>query len=154
MTLRLGIAVAICLCMAAAATAQVVRFETTAGSFDMVLNPTKNPQLQGHVDNMLDYIERESYKGSWINRAAEGFVLQMGQFFSLTKRPPMTEDMVRRVRQFDPVPWQAWNSRDLNTVGTVAMGLSAPGGVTDPDSATASFFVNVGRQRSPKCQDV
>src|SRR3954463_8416789 len=83
--------------LSAPASAQVVRFETTMGDFNMVLNPTKNPLLQGHVDNMLDYVNRESYNGSWINRAEEGFVLQMGQFFSLTERPPITEDMVRRV---------------------------------------------------------
>ncbi len=62
--------------MASGAAAQVVRFETTMGDFDMVLNPTNNSKLQGHVDNMLEYIERETYTGTWINRADAGFVLQ------------------------------------------------------------------------------
>ena len=147
MSLRLGIAVAICLCIAGGATAQVVRFETTMGNFDMVLNPTNNSKLQGHVDNMLDYIERESYKGSWINRADTGFVLQMGGFYSMTKRAPMTSESVRSVQSFTPVEGEpaAENPGLSNTVGTVALALSGlPTGGTNQNSGTTSFFVNVG----------
>ena len=98
MTLRLGIAVAICLCMAGGAAAQVVRFETTMGDFDMVLNPTHNSVLQNHVDNMLDYVNRETYTGTWINRAAKDFVLQMGGFYSQTLLPQFSNDQVRNLR--------------------------------------------------------
>src|SRR5215213_7098997 len=140
MALRSGIAVAICLCLAGGATAQVVRFETTMGDFDMVLNPTHNSKLQAHVDNMLDYIERESYKGSWINRADTGFVLQMGGFYSMTKRPPITSDSVRSIRAFNPVPGEpaVENPGLSNTVGTVALALSgkADGSGTNQDSGT------------------
>ena len=103
MTLRLGIAVAICMCMAGGAAAQVVRFETTMGNFDMVLNPTNNPVLQNHVDNMLDYIERETYTGTWINRAPSDFVLQMGGFYSQTLKPQFSIDQVRNIRSFAPI---------------------------------------------------
>src|SRR3954451_8287810 len=103
MALRSGIAVAICLCLAGGAPAQVVRFETTMGNFDMVLNPTHNSKLQGHVDNMLDYIERETYKGSWINRDDTGFVLQLGGFFWVLNPPPMTSESVRSIQSFAPV---------------------------------------------------
>jgi cyclophilin family peptidyl-prolyl cis-trans isomerase len=147
MALRSGIAIAICLCLAGGATAQVVRFETTMGDFDMVLNPTHNSKLQAHVDNMLDYIERESYKGSWINRADPGFVLQMGGFYSMTKRTPLTSDSVRSIQSFAPVAGEpaVENPGLSNTVGTVSLALSGlPTGGTNQNSGTTSFFVNVG----------
>ena len=53
---RFAFTLVICLGLALSASAQVVRFETTAGEFDMVLNPTNNLVLQGHVDNMLSYV--------------------------------------------------------------------------------------------------
>src|SRR4051794_24618011 len=147
MALRSGIAVAICLCLAGGATAQVVRFETTMGDFDMVLNPTHNSKLQAHVDNMLDYINRESYKGSWINRADTGFVLQMGGFYSMTKRAPITSDSVRSIQSFAPVPGEpaAENPGLSNTIGTVSLALSGLAtGATNQNSGTTSFFVNLG----------
>ncbi|MEX2310109.1 MAG: peptidylprolyl isomerase [Pirellulales bacterium] len=144
MALRLGIALAICLGMAATASAQVVRFETTAGNFDMVLNPTNNALLQGHVDNMVHYVENGNYNGSWINRAGEtetgeNFVLQMGGFFSHTKRTPMTIDSTRPVAAFAPVTGQPMISGLSNTVGTVSLAL--PG--SNPNGGTSSFFVNL-----------
>jgi cyclophilin family peptidyl-prolyl cis-trans isomerase len=148
MALRSGIAIAICLCLAGGATAQVVRFETTMGDFDMVLNPTHNSKLQAHVDNMLDYVERESYKGSWINRAASDFVLQMGGFYSMTKRTPLTSDSVRSIQSFVPVAGEpaAENPGLSNTVGTVSLALSGlPTGGTNQNSGTTSFFVNLGK---------
>src|SRR3954453_18353663 len=67
-----------------AAAQQVVRFETTAGDFDMVLNPTNNQFLGDYAQNMVNYVQNNSYLGTWINRADTGFVLQMGGFFSNT----------------------------------------------------------------------
>ncbi len=85
------------------ASGQVVRFQTTVGDFDMVLNPTNNPVLQGHVDNMLEYVDADRYRGSWINRAAENFVLQMGGFYSHTQRVPMTIEHTHSVGSFGNV---------------------------------------------------
>ena len=144
MALRVGIALAICLGIASTAAAQVVRFETSIGHFDMVLNPTDNPLLEGHAANMLQYIENGNYNGSWINRAAENFVLQMGGFFSHTKRPPLTSDSTRPVATFDPVPGRPMISGLSNTLGTVSLALpSGPGGAL-PDAGTSSFFINLG----------
>jgi cyclophilin family peptidyl-prolyl cis-trans isomerase len=132
--------------LAGGAAAQVVRFETTMGNFDMVLNPTHNSKLQAHVDNMVDYVQRQSYKGSWINRADTGFVLQMGGFYSMTKRPPMTSDSVRSIQSFAPVPGEpAQENPGLsNTIGTVSLALSGNQSGTNQDSGTTSFFVNLG----------
>jgi peptidyl-prolyl cis-trans isomerase A (cyclophilin A) len=143
MASRFGILVVICLCMTSAAAAQVVRFETTMGNIDMVLNPTNNPLLQGQVDNFLHYIDTNRYLGSWVNRAGKGtdgsdFVLQMGELFSHTKRPPLTIDSTRFVATFDPVQHVEQTGLS-NTVGTVSLALS--GG--NPDSGTSSFFINL-----------
>jgi cyclophilin family peptidyl-prolyl cis-trans isomerase len=123
-----------------------VRFETSLGDFDMVLNPTNNPRLQAHVDNMLQYVEGGFYGSSWINRADEGFVLQMGGFFSDTKRPPMTLASTRPVPTFAPVPGEPASTFTglSNTAGTVALALPGGAGGTNQDGGTSSFFINLG----------
>jgi cyclophilin family peptidyl-prolyl cis-trans isomerase len=151
MASRLGIVVAIYLCMAGGATAQVVRFETTVGDFDMVLNPTHNAALQGYVDNFLNYVDQNRYLGSWINRADKNkdgsdFVLQMGGFFSNTKRPPLTIDSTRPVATLAPVKGAPAAENGLsNTIGTVALALPGAGnGRAFADEGTSSFFINMG----------
>jgi cyclophilin family peptidyl-prolyl cis-trans isomerase len=151
MALRVGLAVVICLCASAVAPAQVVRFQTTMGDFDMVLNPTNNTKLQAHVDNMLDYVERGSYNGVWINRSdrldnGTPFVLQMGGFYSMTARPIGSSINARSVRSFTPVPGEpaSENPGLSNTVGTVSLALSGGANGTNQNSGTNSFFVNAG----------
>jgi len=146
MTSRIGILLTCCLC-ATPAVAQVVRFQTSVGDFDMVLNPTNNPRLQNHVDNLLRYVEENRYQGVWINRAAEGFVLQMGSFYAHTKRPPLTIESTRPVAPFEPVVGvpAAQISGLSNTLGTVSLALPGDGrGGTDRNGGTSSFFVNLG----------
>jgi cyclophilin family peptidyl-prolyl cis-trans isomerase len=143
---RLSLALALFALLAPSASAQVVRFETTVGDFDMVLNPTNNPRLQGHVDNMVRYAEANSYRGSWINRAAENFVLQMGGFFSHTKRVPIDIASTRPVATFAPVAGEPASTISglSNTIGTVSLALPGDGmGGTNQDAGTSSFFVNL-----------
>jgi cyclophilin family peptidyl-prolyl cis-trans isomerase len=112
----------------------------------MVLNPRNDARLQGHVDNLLQYVENNSYNGSWINRADTGFVLQMGGFFAQTKRPGFTIAQTRSVDAFTPVPGEPASTFTglSNTVGTVAMALPGlPTGGTNQDGGTSSFFVNL-----------
>jgi cyclophilin family peptidyl-prolyl cis-trans isomerase len=130
-----------------AAGQDVVRFETSLGDFDMVLNPTNNPLLFAHADNMLRYVEDNRYRASWINRADENFVLQMGGFYSHTKRPPLTINSTRQVVPFDPVQGEpaAEFSGLSNTMGTVSLALPGDGmGGTNQDAGTSSFFINLG----------
>ena len=146
MVLRFAFALGTCLLTALPATAQqVVRFDTSIGSFDMVLNPTNNPLLDGHADNLLSYVEGNRYNGSWINRANENFVLQMGGFFSHTKRPPPTIASTRPVATFGTVDGEPAETIPglSNTVGTVALALPGGAGGTDQDGGTSSFFVNL-----------
>lgn len=143
MLARVSFATLMLCSLAASASAQVVRFETTVGSFDMVLNPTNNARLQGHVDNMLAYVKNNSYNSSWINRADTGFVLQMGGFHSHTKRPPMTIDSTRPVDSFTPIQGEPGITGLSNTVGTVALALPGGAGGTNQDGGSSSFFVNL-----------
>jgi cyclophilin family peptidyl-prolyl cis-trans isomerase len=140
------LALAVAALFAAVASAQVVRFQTTVGDFDMVLNPTNNARLQAHVDNMLEYVESDRYRGSWINRAAENFVLQMGGFYSHTLRVPDNIINTHAVGSFGNVPGEpaTENPGLSNTVGTVALALSGlPTGGTNQNSGSSSFFINL-----------
>jgi cyclophilin family peptidyl-prolyl cis-trans isomerase len=149
MFLRVIAAFVLCaIVLPSSATAQVVRFETTMGDFDMVLNPTNNPRLQAHADNMVQYVEENRYRASWINRADEGFVLQMGGFYSHTRRPPLTIDSTRQVVPFAPVPGEPGIAGLSNTVGTVSLALPGGAGGTNQDAGTSSFFINLGNNSS------
>jgi peptidyl-prolyl cis-trans isomerase A (cyclophilin A) len=142
---RIGLLMLLGLVCAPSAVAQVVRFETSVGDFDMVLNPTNNEFLDLHTANMLAYVNDGRYDASWINRADEGFVLQMGGFYSHTRRPPITIASTRPVATFDPVLGFPTELTGLsNTSGTVSLALPGDGmGGTDEDAGTSSFFVNL-----------
>ncbi len=142
---RLCFVIALCVLLVSSASAQVVRFQTSVGDFDMVLNPTDNPILQDYVDNFVRYVENNSYNSSWINRAPNGFVLQMGGFYSHTRRPPPTIQSTRPLATFNPVIGQPASEIGLsNTLGTVALALPGDGmGGTNEDAGTSSFFVNL-----------
>ncbi len=129
------------------AMAQTVRFDTNVGTFDLELNPTGNPNLQGHVDNMIAYVEAGRYDLTVINRAAEGFVMQMGGFQLDTLLLPDNFSDFPSVTPFAPVFVDADNDGTvdfdvtnlLNTRGTVSLALSATA-----NTGTSSFFVNIG----------
>jgi len=142
---RISCASFFCLLVASVASAQVVRFETSVGDFDMVLNPTNNPLLQGHVDNLISYVDAKRYNCSVINRADTGFVLQMGSFMPNTLRPPTTVEGFKNITTFAPIEGHPAAETGLsNTVGTVAMALPGDGmGGTNQDAGTSSFFVNL-----------
>ncbi|HEX4414272.1 MAG TPA: peptidylprolyl isomerase [Lacipirellulaceae bacterium] len=151
MVYRFGLLVILVISMAVPAEAQrVVRFETTEGDFDMVLNPTNNSALDDYAQNLLNYVQNNAYLGSWINRAAKNqdgsaFVLQMGGFFSHTKRPPPTVNSIGIVNQtFADVPGQPAQGLGFsNTVGTVSLALPQNSdGSTNQNAGSTSFFIN------------
>jgi cyclophilin family peptidyl-prolyl cis-trans isomerase len=145
MNSRIVLTLVVCCGFVSSAAAQVVRFETTQGDFDMVLNPMNITALQEHVENMLRYVEDNKYLGSWINRADTGFVLQMGGFFAHTKRPVVSQDGIHSVQRFSDVieGHPAVETGLSNTVGTVSLALSGGQGGTNQDSGSNSFFVNL-----------
>lgn len=149
-----------CLTLAAAlvavsstASAQTVRFQTSVGAFDMLLNPTNNDDLQPLVDNMLANIAAGVYRQSVINRADSGadgdpFVLQLGGFVTdLFDAASVPVGGFDSVNSFDPVTVDADGDGQVdfdttgltNSVGTVSLALSAAG----PNSGSSSFFVNL-----------
>jgi len=129
------------------ASAQIVRFDTTVGTFDMVLNPTFNENLQPHVNNLLAYVNSGRYNRTVINRAAEDFVLQLGGFQAPFLSVPENFDAFPSVPAFDPVIVDANGDGQVdfdttgltNTRGTVTLALS-----NNPNTGTSSFFVNLG----------
>src|SRR5262245_58239081 len=149
---RIGAAALLCLSLPLAAQAQTVRFHTSVGSFDMVLNPTNDANLQPLVDNIVAYIGLGRYHYTAINRAADGnpgtaddFVLQMGSFLGF---PPTTGDflgLVQEVKRLSPVITDANGDGQVdftaqsNQRGTVSLALSSVG----PNSGTSSFFINL-----------
>jgi cyclophilin family peptidyl-prolyl cis-trans isomerase len=131
------------------ACGQVVRFETSAGNFDVVLNPTNHPRLQGHVDNFLQYVTSGRYDGTVINRADEDFVLQMGSFRTASSDVPDTAGGFLPIETFAPVMGvPAYEVGLSNTVGTVGLALSSGPNGTNEDSGTSSFYINLGTNSS------
>ncbi|TWT95858.1 Peptidyl-prolyl cis-trans isomerase B [Botrimarina colliarenosi] len=139
---------ALVLAFAAASPAQTIRFQTSAGAFDMLLNPTGNADLQPLVDNMIANVGAGVYHNSVVNRAVDDFVLQIGSFQAdsalLGDVPQFGFDSTK---SFDPVIVDSngdgqvdFNTSGLtNTIGTVSLALSSAG----PNSGSASFFINL-----------
>ncbi len=143
---RIGCAAVLLLILQTGAAAQIMRFDTSVGSFDMELNPTNDANLQPLVDNIVAYIGLGRYHYTAINRAADGFVLQMGSFLGF---PPTQNDflgLLQEIRRLDPVIVDDDMDGTVdftalsNTRGTVSLALSSAG----PNSGTSSFFINVG----------
>src|SRR5215213_3042096 len=151
---RIGAAAALLLVIQSGAVAQTMRFTTNVGSFDMVLNPTNDPNLQPLVDNIVAYIGLGRYHFSAVNRAADGnagtaddFVLQMGGFMGFPPLPELWPSLNTPIDKLnDGVVVDADGDGQVdftalsNTRGTVSLALSAG----NPNSGTSSFFVNLG----------
>lgn len=144
---RIFCATAIALLSTAGLSAQTIRFDTNVGTFDMVLNPTGNPFLQNHVDNILAYTETGRYDLTVINRAATNFVLQMGGFRAPFLTLPSSFSAFPSVVADDPVIVDADKDGNIdfdignlsNTRATVSLALSS----NNANSGTSSFFINL-----------
>lgn len=114
----------------------------------MLLNPTNNDDLQPLVDNMLANVAAGVYRSSVVNRAPEGFVLQLGGFVTDSFDPNAVPfGGFAGVDNFDPVTVDANNDGQVdfdtteltNSIGTVSLALAAG----NPNSGTSSFFVSL-----------
>lgn len=101
-----------------------VTFETNLGSFEIALEDDKAPKT---VENFLRYVDDKHYDGTVFHRVIPGFMAQGGGYDGALERRPV----------HDPVENEADNGLK-NARGTVAMARTS-----DPNSATAQFFVNV-----------
>jgi len=122
----LAVIVAAVLASAAAtsAFAQKVNVTTSLGDIVVELNAAKAPKT---VDNFLQYVRAGQYDGTVFHRVIENFMIQGGGF-----SPELKEKPTRA-----PIPLESRNGLS-NSRGTLAMARTS-----DPNSATAQFFINL-----------
>jgi peptidyl-prolyl cis-trans isomerase B (cyclophilin B) len=109
--------------------AQVVVFDTSSGVIEMTLNAEKAPIT---VKNFLNYVKSGHYDGTIFHRVINNFMIQGGGFDQQMNEKPTKA----------PIKNEASNGL-LNQVGTIAMARTS-----DPNSATAQFFINVNDNAS------
>ncbi len=108
----------------APAFAQKVRLATTAGDIVVELDAAKSPKS---VANFLQYVKAGHYDGTIFHRVIPNFMIQGGG---------MTPDMKEKETRA-PIGLESRNGL-TNQRGTLAMARTS-----DPNSATAQFFINV-----------
>ncbi|WP_420992553.1 peptidylprolyl isomerase [Cupriavidus sp. 30B13] len=101
-----------------------VQFVTSAGKFTIEVYPDAAPKT---VANFLEYVRSGFYSGTIFHRVINGFMVQGGGFDRDMKQKPTRA----------AIPLEAQNGLK-NKAGTVAMARTS-----DPNSATAQFFINV-----------
>ncbi len=101
-----------------------VQFVTSAGKFTLEVYPDAAPKT---VANFMEYVKSGFYSGTIFHRVINGFMVQGGGFDRDMKQKPTRA----------PIPLEAQNGLK-NKAGTVAMARTS-----DPNSATAQFFINV-----------
>ena len=107
---------------AAAAHPQVL-LKTSDGNITVELYPEKAPKT---VANFLDYVKSGQYSGTIFHRVIKGFMIQGGGYATNFSEKPTRA----------PIPLESRNG--LKTAaGTIAMAR-----MSDPNSATAQFFIN------------
>jgi len=110
--------------MGAAAADPQVDVKTSLGDFRVELYPAKAPKS---VENFLQYVKSGHYNGTVFHRVIPGFMVHGGG---------MTADMNQKPTRA-PIPIESKNGLK-NDTGTLAMARTS-----DPNSATAQFFINV-----------
>jgi len=109
---------------AAPAWAQKVRFATSEGDIVVEVDAAKAPKT---VDNFMQYVKAGHYSGTVFHRVIPTFMIQGGG---------MTADLKEKATRA-PIPLESKNGL-TNQRGTIAMARTS-----DPNSATAQFFINV-----------
>jgi cyclophilin family peptidyl-prolyl cis-trans isomerase len=105
-------------------TGPVVEITTSAGVIKVALDAEKAPIT---VDNFLKYVRAGFYDGTVFHRVMPGFMIQGGGMTPDLKEKP-TRPAIRN---------EAKNGL-RNSRGTIAMAR-----LTEPNSATSQFFINV-----------
>ncbi len=109
---------------ALAQSAPQVKLSTSLGDIVLELNPAKAPKT---VDNFLQYVKDKHYDGTVFHRVIDGFMVQGGGFTADLQQKPTRA----------AIPLEA-NNGLKNERYTIAMARTS-----DPNSATAQFFINV-----------
>ena len=98
---------------------------TNHGTITLELDVEKAPKS---VENFVSYVKSGHYDGTIFHRVIDGFMIQGGGF----------EPDMKQKSTLDPIDNEADNSLK-NDRYTIAMARTS-----DPHSATAQFFINVG----------
>jgi cyclophilin family peptidyl-prolyl cis-trans isomerase len=110
-----------------AAAAPKVRLKTNKGDIVLELNAEKAPIS---VENFLGYVKKKHYDGTVFHRVIDGFMIQGGGF-AVTGGKLAQKPVGKGIKN------EGRNGLK-NERGTIAMARTS-----DPDSATAQFFINV-----------
>jgi len=100
-----------------------VLMKTSDGDITIELFADKAPVT---VQNFLQYAEEGYYDGTVFHRVISNFMIQGGGFTAALEEKPTREPIINESR-----------NKLHNTRGTLAMARTS-----DPDSATAQFFIN------------
>jgi len=118
--------------LARAQAAPQVRFATSAGDFVVEVYPDKAPKT---VENFLQYVKDKHYDGTIFHRVIGSFMIQGGGFDASYQQKPTRAPVAHEGRL-------AHEKGLRNVPGTLAMARTS-----DPQSATAQFFINVADNR-------
>ena len=114
---------------AAAQDAPKVKLSTSMGDIVVQLEPAKAPKT---VENFLQYVKDKHYDGTIFHRVISNFMVQGGgyetSYAEKKTRPPVPHEGREALAKGGP----------KNVAGTVAMARTS-----DPNSASAQFFINV-----------
>jgi peptidyl-prolyl cis-trans isomerase B (cyclophilin B) len=106
--------------------------DTSMGEITLSFTPDKAPN---HVRNFLRLAQAGVYDGMSFHRVVKGFVIQSGH---LPTRGPLSETQQKYVRQM-----KAEFNDQLHDKGTLSMAR-----LSDPDSASTSFFIVTARTQA------
>jgi cyclophilin family peptidyl-prolyl cis-trans isomerase len=110
-----------------------IEFDTSAGVIKVELNPDAAPKT---VANFLEYVKAKYYDGMIFHRVIDGFMIQGGGFTTDFKNKPTRPPVINEAELSSKAGL-------LNVPGTIAMARTS-----DPNSATAQFFINVNDNKS------
>jgi cyclophilin family peptidyl-prolyl cis-trans isomerase len=110
-----------------------VELDTSAGKIRLELYPDAAPKT---VANFLDYVKSGHYNGTVFHRVIDGFMIQGGGFTAELWQKPTKPPVANEAEP-------AAKAGLLNVPGTIAMARTS-----DPNSATAQFFINVNDNKS------
>jgi peptidyl-prolyl cis-trans isomerase B (cyclophilin B) len=105
-----------------------VDMKTSAGTIRIELYPAKAPKT---VENFLQYVREGHYNGTVFHRVIDGFMIQGGGFDPNYRQKPTRAPIQNEAQA-------AVKAGLKNEPGTIAMARTS-----DPNSATAQFFINV-----------
>jgi len=106
-----------------------VALETDKGKIVVELYPDKAPKT---VENFLQYVKDKHYDGTVFHRVIDNFMVQGGGFDAKFVQKPTRAPVAHEGRE------ALAKGGSKNVVGTVAMARTS-----DPNSASAQFFINV-----------